>query len=58
MVRKMGIKYWYILCSDGKWERLRGIPEADKLRKLNYGEYDGFFIGTWKDGEEAIYKLK
>lgn len=52
------LKYWYLLCSDGTWERLKNKPEVDLIRQLKYGEYEGFFIGMWKDGEEAIYRLK
>lgn len=51
-------KHWEILCTDGEWEKIRANPEADQLRKLTYGIGGKFYLGTWKDGEEAIYRIK
>jgi hypothetical protein len=47
---------WQMLDCAGKWVDCDGEPEADKIRRMNYGEYHEIYHGVWKDGEEAIYR--
>lgn len=46
-----------MLCSDGKWKKIDRKPSCNKLRRLKYGFYKGFYLGKWTDGEEAVYRV-